>query len=56
MSGPMIRGGADVDALLARMTAAARKLGEARAMATVEQTRAGKWRKARLLWPLFGQE
>lgn len=56
MSGPIITGKAEVEALLARMTIAARKLGEARAVAAAERTQAGKWRKASLLWPLFGQE
>lgn len=47
------------DAFVARLTAKARKLGLARVEALLLERRgkAGRrWRKARLLWPLFGSE
>ena len=47
------------DTFVARLTAKARKLGLARAEALLLE-RAGRgerrWRKSRLLWPLFGSE
>ena len=48
----------DADAFVARLTARARKLGLSRAEALLlERTGHGenRWRKPRLLWPLFGQ-
>lgn len=47
------------DAFVARLAAKARKLGLARAEALlIERGARGerKWRKSRLLWPLFGSE
>jgi len=43
---------------VARLAAQARRLGEARAEARVRARRgdARRWRLARLLWPLFGEE
>lgn len=56
MSGDMIRATGDLDGLKARLVAKARTLAEARAKALLQRAAPGKWRKASLLWPLFGQE
>ena len=48
----------DADAFVARLTARARKLGLARAEALLLERNGrseNRWRKPRLLWPLFGQ-
>ena len=49
----------DTDAFVARLTAKARQLGLARAeMLLLERKGRGenRWRKPRLLWPLFGSD
>ena len=48
----------DADAFVARLTARARKLGLARAETLLLERKGrgeNRWRKPRLLWPLFGQ-
>lgn len=56
MKGGMIRAASDMAELQARLAARARKLAAARATMLAQQASPGKWRKASLLWPLFGQE
>ena len=49
----------DAEAFVARLTTKARKLGLARAEALLLErsgAREARWRKSRLLWPLFGRE
>ncbi|MDP3676250.1 MAG: hypothetical protein Q8R44_14345 [Novosphingobium sp.] len=49
----------DVDAFFARLTAKARKLGLARVEALLLERRGKaerRWRKPRLLWPLFAKD
>lgn len=48
----MIAASADFAALAARLTAKARALAEAR---TARRDDPRRWRKARLLWPLFAK-
>ena len=45
---------ASFDRLAARLTARARALAEARLLARRADPR--RWRRARLLWPLFGKD
>lgn len=56
MSGGWISAGADLASLSARLTAKARRLAQARLASSTRPHDPAKWRKASLLWPLFGQE
>lgn len=47
---------ADFAALLARLTRKADAIAQARAAQRAQRASPRRWRSARLLWPLFGQE
>lgn len=53
----MIRAAADFDALARRLTARAKRLATARLAARLLAARRDerRWRRAALVWPLFGQ-
>ncbi|GAO54944.1 hypothetical protein [Novosphingobium sp. MD-1] len=52
----MIAAQADFAALLARLTRKADAIAQARAAQRAQGASPRRWRSARLLWPLFGQE
>ncbi len=52
----MIEARADGAGLVARLTAKAEALAKARAVMLARRLDARRWRKAGLLWPLFGEE
>lgn len=51
----MISGTAATGELARRLTAKAQVLAEARAVMIARRLDARRWRKAALLWPLFGE-
>lgn len=52
----MIEARADVAGLVRRLTAKAEALAKARAAMLAQGMSAARWRKAGLLWPLFGKD
>lgn len=52
----MIEAHADLGAIAQRLVAQAEALARARAVMIARRRDARRWRKARLLWPLFGED
>ena len=52
----VIEAQADFAGLLARLTRKAEAIAQARAARRAQGVSPRRWRSARLLWPLFGQE